>query len=192
MKKNSIVIISIVLVIIVVVPYFVLAVSDGFSTDVTDWALFSSYVNGLLMPLLTICNLIILVEINKSVSFNAEKEHNQMYKRLQDNLCDDSPACDLRVNLSDQKTLNESLDMLNLSVSEVYRVMNDLAHDNGFEMTCLATPNVQTRLNLQIAQLKVNIFKELYALSGDKLYERQWREAMSKLEQLHKDSYLAD
>ena len=193
MKKGSVIIISVILVIAVVVPYLIIAASDGISTKVSDMALFSTYVNGLLMPLLTICNLFLLAAINQSVSTNVEKEHKQLYKRLKANLKGGTIESDFRVDLKCQKTVNDSLDALNARVSDVYLVMNDLADgNNGFEMTCLATPNVQTRLNLQIAQLKVNIYKELYAANGDKTYERHWREAMDELEQLHKDSYLAD
>jgi uncharacterized membrane protein len=193
MKKSYIIVISVILVIAVVVPYLIIAASDGISTQVSDWALFSTYVNGLLMPLLTICNLVLLVEINKSVSSNVENGHKQLYKRLKDNLKNENPGSDFRVELKEQKTVSKSLDGLNACASDVYRVMNELADgNNGFEMVCLATPNVQTRLNLQIAQLKVNIYKELYAAKGDKSYEKQWRKAMKELEQLHKDSYLAD
>ena len=193
MKKSYIIVISVILVVAVVVPYLIIAASDGISTQVSDWALFSTYVNGLLMPLLTICNLLLLVEINKSVSSNVENEHKQLYKRLKDNLKNENPGSDFRVELKEQKTVGKSLDGLNACVSDVYRVMNELTEDNnGFEMSCLATPNAQTRLNLQIAQLKVNIYKELYAANGDKFYEKQWRKAMDELEQLHKDSYLAD
>ncbi len=193
MKKNYVIIISVILVLTVVVPYLIIAASDGISTKVSDWALFSTYVNGLLMPLLTICNLLLLVEINKSVSSNVEKEYKQLYKRLKDNQKYETPGSDFRVELKEQKTINESFDGLNACASEVYRVMHELSEgNNGFEMTCLATPNVQARFNLQIAQLKVNTYKELYAANGDKSYEKQWREAMNELEQLHKDSYLAD
>lgn len=110
---------------------------------------------------------------NKNVSTNVEIDHKQLYKRLKANLKGGTIESDFRVELKDQKTVNDSLDALNMSVSDVYRVMDDLAEgNNGFEMTCLATPNVQARLNLQIAQLKVNTYKELYAANRDKSYEK--------------------
>lgn len=60
-------------------------------------------------------------------------------------------------------------------VKGVYFILDDLADEVGdkkFEITCLGVPNTKSRLDLQIAMLKVNIYQELFNASGTKEHEK--------------------
>lgn len=80
-------------------------------------------------------------------------------------------------------------------MKDVYGVLDTLAEEVGdkdFEMVCLATPNTKARLDIQIAQLKVNNYQELFNASGKAEHEKALDKAIKELKKLHKDTYLAD
>lgn len=102
---------------------------------------------------------------------------------------------EFRVGIVRQESVEESLAILNEKVKDVYRVLDALAEDVGdkdFEMVCLAIPNTKARLNIQVAQLKVNIYQELFNASGRVEHEKALDTAIKELKMLHRDTYLMD
>lgn len=100
-----------------------------------------------------------------------------------------------RVELEKQETVEQSLALLDEKVKDVYEVLDHLAEEVGnddFEYACLASNNTETRLDVQIAQLKVNIYKELFEATKSEDHKNRLNKAKSELQKIHKNSYLAD
>lgn len=193
MTKKTIYILVVISTVAILLPYILQFMGSEVSSNTADWSNFSTYINGLIMPILTIANLMILVNVNNSIKGNNDKRE-KLYKILKRQMGKGDFA-EFRVDVEKQESVEESLAILDEKVKDVYGVLDTLAEEVGdkdFEMVCLATPNTKARLDIQIAQLKVNIYQELFNASGKAEHEKALDKAIKELKKLHKDTYLAD
>lgn len=193
MTKKQIYILVAISTVVILLPYILQFMGSGVSSNTADWSNFSTYISGLIMPILTIANLMILVNVNNSIKGNNDKRDN-LYKILKRQM-EKGDFAEFRVDIEKQESVEESLAILDEKVKDVYGVLDALAEEVGdkdFEMVCLATPNTKARLDIQIAQLKVNIYQELFNASGKAEHEKALDKAIKDLKKLHKDTYLAD
>lgn len=193
MTKKTIYILVVISTVAILLPYILQFMGSEVSSNTADWSNFSTYINGLIMPILTIANLMILVNVNNSIKGNNDKRE-KLYKILKRQM-EKGDFAEFRVDVEKQESVEESLAILDEKVKDVYGVLDTLAEEVGdkdFEMVCLATPNTKARLDIQIAQLKVNIYQELFNASGKAEHEKALDKAIKELKKLHKDTYLAD
>lgn len=193
MTKKTIYILVAISTVAILLPYILQFMGSEVSSNTADWSNFSTYINGLLMPILTIANLMILVNVNNSIKGNNDKRE-KLYKILKRRM-EKGDFAEFRVDVEKQESVEESLAILDEKVKDVYGVLDTLAEEVGdkdFEMVCLATPNTKARLDIQIAQLKVNIYQELFNASGKAEHEKALEKAIKELKKLYKDTYLAD
>lgn len=193
MTKKTIYILVVISTVAILLPYILQFMGSEVSSNTADWSNFSTYINGLIMPILTIANLMILVNVNNSIKGNNDKGE-KLYKILKRQM-EKGDFAEFRVDVEKQESVEESLAILDEKVKDVYGVLDTLAEEVGdkdFEMVCLATPNTKARLDIQIAQLKVNIYQELFNASGKAEHEKALDKAIKELKKLHKDTYLAD
>lgn len=193
MTKKTIYILVAISTVAIFLPYILQFMGSEVSSNTADWSNFSTYINGLLMPILTIANLMILVNVNNSIKGNNDKRE-KLYKILKSQM-EKGDFAEFRVDVEKQESVEESLAILDEKVKDVYGVLDTLAEEVGdkdFEMVCLTTPNTKARLEIQIAQLKVNIYQELFNASGKAEHEKALDKAIKELKKLHKDTYLAD
>lgn len=193
MTKKQIYILVAISTVVILLPYILQFMGSEVSSNTADWSNFSTYISGLIMPILTIANLMILVNVNNSIKGNNDKR-DKLYKILKRQMGKGDFA-ESRVDIEKQESVEESLAILDEKVKDVYGVLDALAEEVGdkdFEMVCLATPNTKARLDIQIAQLKVNIYQELFNASGKAEHEKALDRAIKELKKLHKDTYLAD
>lgn len=193
MTKKQIYILVAISTVVILLPYILQFMGSEVSSNTADWSNFSTYINGLIMPILTIASLMILVNVNNSIKGNNDKR-DKLYKILKRQMGKGDFA-EFRVDIEKQESVEESLAILDEKVKDVYGVLDALAEEVGekdFEMVCLATPNTKARLDIQIAQLKVNIYQELFNASGKAEHEKALDKAIKDLKKLHKDTYLAD
>lgn len=193
MTKKQIYILVALSTVTILLPFILRFMGTGISSNTADWGNFSMYVNGLIMPVLSIANLMILVNVNNSIRGNDDKRE-KLYEILKRQKRKGDFA-EFRVDIVTQKSVEESLVILDEKIKNVYEVLDTLAKEVGdkdFEMVCLATPNTKAHLNIQIAQLKVNIYQELYNASGKAEHEKALNAAIKELKELHRDTYLAD
>lgn len=193
MTQKQIIICAFISTILILLPYVLNFAGNNFSGNTSDWENFSGYINGLIMPILTVANLFIIAEVNNTIKGKNNK-FEILYKKLKQQM-ENGKYSEFRVDVEKQETIEESLTALDEKVKNVYDVLDTLAaevDDKDFETTCLATPNSKARLNVQIAQLKVNIYKELFEASKSAEHEKKLEKAMKELQKLHKNTYLAD
>lgn len=193
MTRKQIYILVAISTVVILLPYILQFMGTGVSSNTADWSNFSTYLSGLIMPILTIANLMILVNVNNSIKGNNDKRE-KLYKILKRQI-EKGDFAEFRVDIEKQESVEESLAILDKKVKDVYGVLDVLSEEVGdkdFEMVCLATPNTKARLDIQIAQLKVNIYQELFNASGKAEHEKALDKAIKELKKLHKDTYLAD
>ena len=193
MTKKQIYILVAISTVVILLPYILQFMGSEVSSNTADWSNFSTYISGLIMPILTIANLMILVNVNNSIKGNNDKR-DKLYKILKRQM-EKGDFAEFRVDIEKQESVEESLAILDEKEKDVYGVLDALAEEVGdkdFEMACLATPNTKARLDIQIAQLKVNIYQELFNASGKAEHEKALDKAIKELKKLHKDTYLAD
>lgn len=193
MTRKQIYILVAISTVVILLPYILQFMGTGVSSNTADWSNFSTYLSGLIMPILTIANLMILVNVNNSIKGNNDKRE-KLYKILKRQI-EKGDFAEFRVDIEKQESVEESLAILDKKVKDVYGVLDVLSEEVGdkdFEMVCLAAPNTKARLDIQIAQLKVNIYQELFNASGKAEHEKALDKAIKELKKLHKDTYLAD
>ena len=193
MTRKQIYILVAISTVVILLPYILQFMGTGVSSNTADWSNFSTYLSGLIMPILTIANLMILVNVNNSIKGNNDKRE-KLYKILKRQI-EKGDFAEFRVDIEKQESVEESLAILDKKVKDVYGVLDVLSEkvgDKDFEMVCLATSNTKARLDIQIAQLKVNIYQELFNASGKAEHEKALDKAIKELKKLHKDTYLAD
>lgn len=81
MTKKTIYILVAISTVAILLPYILQFMGSEVSSNTADWSNFSTYINGLLMPILTIANLMILVNVNNSIKGNNDKRE-KLYKIL--------------------------------------------------------------------------------------------------------------
>lgn len=152
MTKKTIYILVAISTVAILLPYILQFMGSEVSSNTADWSNFSTYINGLIMPILTIANLMILVNVNNTIKGNNDKRE-KLYKILKRQKGKGDFAV-FRVDVEKQESVEESLAILDEKVKDVYGVLDTLAEEVGdkdFEMVCLATPNTKARLDIQIA-----------------------------------------
>lgn len=152
MTRNQIFILVALSIFVILIPYILRFMGTGISSNTADWGNFSMYVNGLIMPILSIANLLVLVNVNNSIRGKGDKRGN-LYKLLKRQTKKGAFA-EFRVDVVKQKSVEESLSILDEKVKNVYEVLDALAKEVGdkdFEMIYLGTPNTKAHLNIQIA-----------------------------------------
>lgn len=192
MTKKQIIIFSIIIILIAIVPFAFNFAKIGISNNTGDWANFATYMNGILMPIFTIANLIILSNVNSSV--RELKNGTDLYNKIKQQ-SEKGDFAEFRVDLEEQHTVEESLAGLEEKLKNIKHFLNDYAtliEKKDFETSQLGVPNTITRLELQIAQLKVNIYKELCDSSGNPEHKKKYEKLSKELQKLHKNSYLVD
>lgn len=193
MTKKQIYILVAISTIAIVIPYVLNFMGSDVSGNTADWGNFAMYVNGLIMPTLTVANLMVLVNVNNSIKGNNEKRE-KLYKALKRQM-EKGDFAEFRVDIEKQETVEESLAVLDEKIKDVFSVLYTLAEEVGdkdFEMACLGAPNTKARLDIQIAQLKVNIYQELFDASGKPEHQKALDNAIKEMKKLHKETYLAD
>lgn len=192
MTKKQIILLGVLSLAMVVLPYIWKFGNASVSSNTADWGSFATYLNGLLMPILTVANLIILTNVNESIKGTDYRE--QLYRKIEQQKTKGKGA-EIRVDIDKQLSVEESLSILEEKIKDVYEVLDILAentNDNNFEISQLARLNKKNRLNMQVAMLKVNIYQELFNVSGKEEYKKALDKATKEMVKLHKITYLAD
>lgn len=79
MTKKTIYILVAISTVAILLPYILQFMGSEVSSTTADWSNFSTYINGLIMSILTIANLMILVNVNNSIKGNNDKRE-KLYK----------------------------------------------------------------------------------------------------------------
>lgn len=193
MTTKKILIVFSTTVAVIATPYIIRFWGTGISRNVVDWSSFSSYFSGLLVPVLSLLNIIVLIRVNNSIQ-SVSRRRNSIYKKIEKQMTKDDFA-EFRVDIERQDSVEGAFKGLDEKVNDLSEVVNTLADKVGmtdFETVYLAAPNTRLRLLLQIAQLKAIIYQELYIESGKIEYKKLMNRFEKEFVDLHHDSGLAD
>lgn len=134
-NTRFIIIVLFVVVIIILLPYIFVFSGNGISDQVIDWSNMSTYISGLIVPVLAALNLFVLLRVSNDVGkmSNREDKHREIIRNVKDKSL--IPEYKVDINLDDtvidnwekieklHKKLNEIL--LELSISDK-KCVNDL------------------------------------------------------------------
>ena len=106
-KRTTPIVIIILLVAIIVVGLFIWNFhSSDISSNPADWSMFASYFNGILTPILTFINIMVLLGVGQSIR-DISKENRRHKKRLQ--TYNNSNYGDLKIGINPEATVEDNL-----------------------------------------------------------------------------------
>lgn len=177
----------------ILLPYFIVFYQKEISINISDWGSFGNYINGLLMPILSFINILVLIKVSNSVSKLSfqDKEHKKKLKEINkeksynDFKITINPNATILDNYNDLcekiNVINNYLDMFHSSDEEclkdlhyvferlnlpIERIDEIPYSENPFinrnwEIHNLGVNNTNSFIDLNLLQLKVNIYKLL-------------------------------
>jgi hypothetical protein len=107
-KRKTVYIICVFVIIIILLPYIIIFSSNnGLSSNTEDWSNFGGYFGGILTPIVTIINVIILIGINNTVSNinNDYKEHIRRLKKIDKT----NAAREYKIKYKKESTIEENI-----------------------------------------------------------------------------------
>lgn len=128
MKKLYIIVAIVIIlsVLAAILPFIVNFSGSTISHDSRDWQALGAYFSGMIVPVLTILNIVILLRINSNISSFSLKEFDEKHEeKVQKN-----NSKELSLELSNNLTVKSSTDNLNYSIDQVIKTFQLLQESN--------------------------------------------------------------
>ena len=218
-RLNSYHIITIIFAIAVLIPillYYINFHNNGLSKNGVDWANFSTYISGIVSPIISIISVFVLLKVNESVKQSNFNIYNR-YKRIIRKYKTIDFAIDLPKDLSFEKRIQDLHDLINNLESNIGTVFEDessmkdeiskLCLKNGiretlildifnqhecFESKCLAIPNLLTTIKAYLMLIEISHYEELIKLEKNASYEEKLEKLSKELEEYMRNNRLVD
>ncbi len=125
MKKSYLYLIVVISFLLIVLPYFIVFFKNGISTNINDWGAFGNYLNGLLMPILSFINILVLISVSNSVSKLSmqDKEHKKKLETINKEITNNQFKITINPNasiLDNYKDLTDNINAIRMYLKEFH------------------------------------------------------------------------
>lgn len=218
-NKLTYYLITIILTISIIVPiilYYANFHDYNISKNSNDWANFSTYISGIVTPIISIISVIVLLKVNESVKQSNFNIYNR-YKRLRKKIRTMDFTIELPKNLSFEKRMEDlrkyveglssnieiilnNEDDLKNDIAEICskngineNVINDIFRNHDcFESKCLAIPNFINTIGAYLILAEITHYKELAKVDKKSSYEEKLKFLSIQLEKYLEEHQLTD
>ncbi len=211
---------------VITIPIIVLVIAvfaycynfkDGIiSKQSDDWANFSTYINGLITPFLTIITIFVMLKVNYSIK-NSSFNHNDLLKKLTKKYRKMDFTMEIPKDKSFEhsiKELNELVINLKYNIDSILTDQEELKKDiiskcekqgydvsmiqeafqnyNSFESKCLEYPNILSHIKMYLILTEIGHYKELDKKDNNISYEGKLKDLYVQLDKTIENNTLAD
>lgn len=109
--------------VLIVLPYLLMFYQNGISGNPTDWSSFATYLNGLIVPILSFVNILVLLSVRQAVSnISVEKyEHNKTLREY-----NKKDLGGFKVEIDTNLTIEDNLHNLESHIATIEELFKDL------------------------------------------------------------------